>query len=49
MPDTTITLLSGKKLIVRDTEEEVTQKTVAFLKSIGLYATMNDREGNASV
>jgi flagellar protein FlbD len=33
-PDTVITLISGQKLIVRETAEEVVEKVIAFRKSI---------------
>ncbi|WP_067838574.1 flagellar FlbD family protein [Amphibacillus sediminis] len=35
-PDTTVTLINGKKLVVRETEEEVRQLTKAFYRQIGL-------------
>ena len=49
LPDTTITLTSGKKLIVKDSEEEVALKTKQFLMKIGLYASTMDKEENTGV
>lgn len=34
-PDTTITLLSGKKLVIRETPEEVLAEIVAYRRKIG--------------
>ena len=36
LPDTTITLTSGKKLVVKESVEEVCEKTVAFFQQVGL-------------
>lgn len=36
MPDTTITLINGKKVIVRNSLEEVLQLAEQFYKEIGL-------------
>lgn len=36
LPDTTITLLSGKKLVVKDKEEDVIQLIEAFYQTLGL-------------
>lgn len=41
--DTTITLTSGKKLIVRTTNEEISEKILAFYKQIGLLGIENRR------
>ncbi len=35
-PDLTLTLLSGKKVVVKETPEEVIEKIVAYRKKIGI-------------
>jgi flagellar protein FlbD len=43
-PDTVLTLVTGEKLVVRETPQEVLQKVVTFRQSIliGLPAEMRD-------
>lgn len=36
LPDLTITMLSGKKIIVSNTAEEIIQKIIAYRKQIGI-------------
>ncbi|RDW17828.1 flagellar FlbD family protein [Oceanobacillus chungangensis] len=36
LPDTTITLLNGKKLVVKNPEKEVVQLITAYYQTIGL-------------
>ncbi len=36
LPDTTVTLTNGKKIVVKETVEQVTQKTLDYYKGIGL-------------
>ena len=36
-PDLTISLLSGKKVVIRDKPEEVIQKIIAYRREIGIY------------
>lgn len=36
-PDLTLTLLSGKKIVVRETPEEVVSKIVAYRNRIGTF------------
>ncbi len=36
-PDTTIMMLSGKKLVVSDTYEEIYEKIVEYRKEIGAF------------
>lgn len=36
-PDLTLTLLSGKKVVVSDTPEEVVNKVVEYRKRIGIW------------
>ncbi|MCP8616515.1 flagellar FlbD family protein [Salirhabdus salicampi] len=36
LPDTTITLMNGKKYFVKDSEEEVYKKAMHFYQKIGL-------------
>ncbi|GGE46476.1 hypothetical protein GCM10011391_26600 [Pullulanibacillus camelliae] len=49
LPDTTISLTTGKKIIVKDTEYEVTKKTRAFYKEIGLFASNMTEKGAQDV
>ncbi|WP_156647191.1 flagellar FlbD family protein [Lentibacillus sp. JNUCC-1] len=37
-PDTTITLVNGKKLVVADTEDEVSERILAVYRSAGFSA-----------
>lgn len=39
LPDTTITLTNGKKIVVKSTEEEVIQKVTDYYRLIGLFGT----------
>ncbi|MCT8139828.1 flagellar FlbD family protein [Anaerobacillus sp. CMMVII] len=41
-PDTTITLTNGKKIIVRDKEDDVMLKITKFYRQIGLVGLIND-------
>ncbi len=36
-PDLTISLLSGKKVVIRDEPEAVIQKIIAYRREIGIY------------
>ncbi|MCO7174697.1 flagellar FlbD family protein [Sporolactobacillus kofuensis] len=45
LPDTTITLTTGKKLVVKETPEEVREKMSEFLKSISLVSGISGEEG----
>lgn len=36
LPDTTITLMNGKKIVVKDPEKEVLSKIKKFYRSIGM-------------
>ncbi|MBQ7158697.1 MAG: flagellar FlbD family protein [Treponema sp.] len=36
-PDLTISLLSGKKVVIRDEPEEVIKKIIAYRREIGIY------------
>ncbi|MBR4463136.1 MAG: flagellar FlbD family protein [Treponema sp.] len=36
-PDLTVTLLSGKKVVIRDEPEEVIKKIIAYRREIGIY------------
>lgn len=38
LPDTTLTMLSGKKLIVKNSPQEVIDKIIAYRKKIGIEA-----------
>lgn len=35
-PDTTITLINGKKIVVKNKEQEVTDKVASFYKQVGV-------------
>ena len=39
LPDTTITLTNGKKIVVQTSEEEVVHKIKNFYKQIGRFGT----------
>jgi flagellar protein FlbD len=40
-PDTTITLLNGKKVVVKDREQTVIELATEFYKKIGLQQSLN--------
>ncbi|ANC76868.1 hypothetical protein ABE65_008665 [Fictibacillus phosphorivorans] len=44
-PDTTITLTTGKKFVVKESEEEVAQLIAAFYRNITLLPISQKREG----
>lgn len=41
-PDTTITLMNGKKLVVKDAESEVLTLVTAYYRKIGLNGWFNE-------
>ncbi|WP_164668988.1 flagellar FlbD family protein [Virgibacillus doumboii] len=41
-PDTTITLMNGKKLVVRDAESDVTALVTDYYRKIGLNGWFNE-------
>lgn len=45
LPDTTITLTTGKKLIVKESPEEVSRLMVQYLKQISLVSALSAEEG----
>jgi len=45
-PDTVITLLSGKKVHVLETAEEVTHKVTVFYQKINLLSSLQEPNGN---
>ncbi|MET1247887.1 flagellar FlbD family protein [Sporolactobacillus sp. STCC-11] len=45
LPDTTITLTNGKKLIVKESPEEVSRIVTQFLKKISLLSGLTAEEG----
>ncbi|WP_077615086.1 flagellar FlbD family protein [Caenibacillus caldisaponilyticus] len=50
LPDTTVTLISGKKIVVKESEAEVVERMIDFYKKIGLYAVQSKSErGSAHV
>ncbi|RKL69001.1 hypothetical protein CR203_02890 [Salipaludibacillus neizhouensis] len=40
-PDTTVTLTNGKKIVVKETEQELYQKITEFYKQIGLTSLVS--------
>jgi flagellar protein FlbD len=42
LPDTTITLINNKKLVVKNTETEVIQMIISFYKTIGLQQSLKE-------
>lgn len=47
-PDTTITLLNGKKIVVLDSLEDVMRKINQFYQSVGLVSIYKDSEAGGS-
>lgn len=47
LPDTTVTLTNGKKIVVKESVEEVQQRTVNFYKEIGLLTGIGSRKDEA--
>lgn len=45
LPDTTITLTTGKKIVVKETTVEVQEKVVSFLQHFPLITSTNAHEG----
>jgi flagellar protein FlbD len=43
-PDTTITLLNGKKIVVKDSEDEVTELITSYYKRIGIIHSLSEVE-----
>lgn len=41
LPDTTITLVSGKKYIVKDNEDSVREKISQFYQEVGIIRVVN--------
>lgn len=48
LPDTTITLTNGKKLIVKEREEEVRQRAMNFYQRIGTFGTLQVKTNGES-
>lgn len=46
-PDTTITLINGKKIVVKNPEHEVANLVTAFYQKAGIFGTF-DRVGDRS-
>ncbi|MGO4887774.1 flagellar FlbD family protein [Anaerobacillus sp. MEB173] len=44
-PDTTITLLNGKKIVVLEPEDDVILKVKSFYREVGLIRVISDVEG----
>jgi len=42
LPDTTITLLNGKKLVVKEKESDVTQLITNYYQKIGIQKALNE-------
>lgn len=45
LPDTTITLINGKKLLVKNSSQEVQDLTSQFYREIGLQQISNQQAG----
>ncbi|TGB00472.1 flagellar protein FlbD [Sporolactobacillus shoreae] len=45
LPDTTVTLTTGKKIVVRETVDQVTQLVIRFLKEIPWSQAVRAEEG----
>ncbi len=43
-PDTTITLLNGKKIVVKEKEEEVVELITSYYKRIGIIHALSEVE-----
>lgn len=41
-PDTTISLINGKKVVVKDTEEDVAERITAYYKRIGIIHSLSE-------
>ncbi|MFD2616883.1 flagellar FlbD family protein [Terrilactibacillus laevilacticus] len=48
LPDTTITLTTGKKLVVKESMDEVNQRIVSFMKNVPLVSSAAIHEGVSS-
>jgi len=48
-PDTVLTLVTGEKIIVRETPDEVLKKVIAFRQTILSGVALDPRYGGASV
>lgn len=46
LPDTMITFIGGKKIVVSEKEEEVTQSIIAFYRKINVLGLRDVEEGN---
>ncbi|WP_438272999.1 flagellar FlbD family protein [Virgibacillus halodenitrificans] len=46
LPDTTLTLINGKKLVVKNPEQQVIELITNYYQSIGLQGSL--KEGEAS-
>lgn len=44
LPDTTITFTTGKKIVVRETEEEVTKSIIQFYRAVNVLGFRQDVE-----
>lgn len=47
LPDTTITLINGKKLVVKEAQQQVIQWMTAYYQTIGLQNIANKAGGEA--
>jgi len=45
LPDTTITLLNGKKILVKNTNEEVVRLTTDFFYKVGIQQAYSEQAG----
>ncbi|API93893.1 hypothetical protein J32TS6_06360 [Virgibacillus pantothenticus] len=45
-PDTTITLLTGKKFVVKETKAEVLKRTLEYYQQVGILQVVTKREAS---
>ncbi|WP_330585413.1 flagellar FlbD family protein [Roseburia sp. 1XD42-34] len=45
-PDTTITLLTGKKFVVKETKAEVLKRTLEYYQQVGIQVVMKREASN---
>ncbi|WP_026906125.1 flagellar FlbD family protein [Paucisalibacillus globulus] len=46
-PDTTITLINGKKVVVKDSEEEVVERITSFYQRVGIVHSLSEVENSS--
>ncbi|OEH91268.1 flagellar FlbD family protein [Bacillus solimangrovi] len=46
LPDTTISLINGKKFVVREDKEKVLKMIMGFYKDVSIFGALKDVEGD---